>query len=139
MDDHGEEAPQGYAGRWRRDSAHSRRATKQETWFPLGGEPGPLGEVLKNLARVVMANARPATIEEVFDGMQPKWAVAALARCEAAGWVEKAVEVAGKTKKRTVNGNGSPDGDGTGGEVVAAWEGRWAITAEGWKVLGFKK
>jgi hypothetical protein len=82
---------------WRRDAGKARGAAPggavpvklRMDPFSANGAPGPLGkELLAKFAGMSIALARPVSLEDVMDGLRPRWAVGALARCVVAGWIE---------------------------------------------------
>ena len=91
-------------------------SSKRMDPFSVNGAPGPLGrELLDKLCGMSVALARPVSLEDVMDGLRPRWAVGALARCVAAGWIEPC------------------------GIVGADGMERFAVTPDGWLVRDGKR
>lgn len=90
--------------------------------FSVNGVPGPLGlELLAKFAGMSAALARPVSLEDVMDGLRPRWAVGALARCVAAGLIEKL------------------DRYGRDGNEIVDGVSRYAVTELGWEMRDGKR
>jgi hypothetical protein len=97
--------------------------------FSVNGAPGPLGlELLAKFAGMSAALARPVSLEDVMDGLRPRWAVGALARCVKAGWIERLVW-------KDSSGQVVAHPAGYGGEKPDVY----MVTAAGWEVRDGKR